>query len=75
MQGRTVKQYLPKVLFDTHYQQAAMRMYLVLPKTRYICQTSQSGIENSIYVSDRACRHNTFHLNTDSGSATTAATV
>ena len=73
---RTVKQHLTKVLFDGPYQQAPMRMYgLFYPKqdaaarlpnpeskTVFIFQTEPAGII-------------LFHLNTDSGSATTAVSA
>ena len=47
------------MLFDGPYQQAAMMMSaLFSPKTRYWYQTSQSGVKNSISVSERVCRRN-----------------
>ena len=76
MPGRTVKQHLPKVLFDGPYQQAAMRMYAFFSpkqddavrftnpelKTVFLFQTEPAGII-------------LFHRHTDSGSGTPAAGV
>jgi hypothetical protein len=76
MLGRKVKQYLPKVLFEVTYQQAAMRMYaLFYPKQDAAAKLPNPELKIVFLFQTEPAGIILFHLNTDSDSATTTASV
>jgi hypothetical protein len=65
---------LPKVLFDGPYQQAAMRMYaLFYPKQDAAARLPNPELKIVFLFQTEPAGIILFHLNTDSGSATTAS--